>query len=164
MTGQLITFPVRLYARGARLLVHVAEDVTGKAVVGTLRVAGALGNLRPGANDSGAPAPSAPPERGPSPAAPTSGAANGAEPRATAPHRSRPATPRPAVPRSRPARSQPTPASTPPEQLPDPDPRIAQRVARDVAPAEPTPPPAEATNSGGPQPLASDRLEQEGVA
>src|SRR5690349_13584351 len=48
MTGNLITFPIRLYARGARLLLHTAEDVTGKALMGTLRVAGALGNLRPG--------------------------------------------------------------------------------------------------------------------
>lgn len=48
MTGNLITLPVRLYARGARLLLHTAEDVTGKALMGTLRVAGAIGNLRPG--------------------------------------------------------------------------------------------------------------------
>ena len=61
MTGQLITFPIRLYVRGARLLVHAAEDVTGKAVMGTLRVAGALGNLRPGANADGGSAPPAPP-------------------------------------------------------------------------------------------------------
>lgn len=52
MTGQLITLPVRIYARGARLLLHAAEDVTGKAVMGTLRVAGALGNLRPGSGAS----------------------------------------------------------------------------------------------------------------
>ena len=48
MTGNLITLPIRLYVRGARLLLHTAEDVTGKALMGTLRVAGAIGNLRPG--------------------------------------------------------------------------------------------------------------------
>jgi hypothetical protein len=170
MTGQLITFPVRLYVRGARLLIHAAEDVTGKAVMGTLRVAGALGNLRGSANGSSAAATPPPPpfppssslaERRPSPVTPESATPPGAESREAAP---RPATPRAAAPRSRPARPQPTPASTPADQYPDPDPRIAPRGQRDVAPAQPTPPRAEATDGAGPEPLAGDRLEQEGVA
>jgi hypothetical protein len=160
MTGQLITFPVRLSVRGARLLVQAAEDVTGKAVMGTLRVAGALGNLRPGANADRASAPPAPPAP-PGRASTVADAPRNGAPSPTRPRQSRPAPPRP--PRSRPVRPAPTPASTPAQDLPEPDPRIARR-AHDVAPAEPAAPPAQANDSDAAPALASDRLEQEGVA
>src|SRR5947209_19446039 len=89
MTGQLITFPIRLYVRGARLLLHVAEDVTAKAMMSTLRVAGALGNLRPGASDGAAPAQAAPASDGgrSSEATRRSGPARGAGSRTASPRR-----------------------------------------------------------------------------
>jgi hypothetical protein len=177
MTGQLITFPIRLYVRGARLLFHVAEDVTGKAMMSTLRVAGALGNLRPGASDGGAvPAQATPAsdDGRSSEATRRSRPARGAGSRTASPRRrgsgasppngdrssaDRPASRRPA----RPARPEPKPASTPPADLPEPDPRIAERAERDSPPAEPAPPPAGPTGGEESVPLASERLEQEGM-
>jgi hypothetical protein len=50
MAGQLITLPVRLWWRGAMLLLHTAEDATELALGATLRVAGALENLRGGSS------------------------------------------------------------------------------------------------------------------
>jgi hypothetical protein len=135
MTGQLITFPVRLYARGARLLVHAAEDVTGKAVMGTLRLAGALGSLRPGSGGAGASAPPPAPAAPPPQAAPPPPAAPSRRPRpdAQGPGGRRNGS---STPRSRPARPQPSPASTPASDLPEPDPRIAARARRDHVSAE----------------------------
>jgi hypothetical protein len=170
MTGQLITFSVRLYARGARVLVHAAEDVTGKAVIGTLRLAGALGSIRPGSGGAGSSAPPRPPaaaERRGATAPPVPGPSSSAAPEgATA--RPCPSAQDPAGRRNgstatgpRPTRPQPTPAATPAPDLPEPDPRIASRARRDAVPAEP--PPAAATGSDAGTPLASDRLEQDGV-
>jgi hypothetical protein len=161
MTGQLITFPVRLYVRGARLLLHAAEDVTGKAVMGTLRVAGALANLRPGANDDGGWAPAAPPAPA-EPEAVTATPRNGSSP--ASPPRSRPAPRRSTTQRSRPERHSPSPAPAPVGDLPEPDPRIARRAEQDVAPAPPAPTGGQEESSDAPQPLASDRLEQDGLA
>lgn len=50
MAGQLITLPVRLWWRGTMLLLHTAEDATELALGATLRVVGALENLRPGSS------------------------------------------------------------------------------------------------------------------
>jgi hypothetical protein len=52
MIGSLITLPARLYLRGARTALHLAEDVTGRAVIATVRVAATLSNLRPGGGSS----------------------------------------------------------------------------------------------------------------
>ncbi len=119
MPGQLLTLPLRLWARGARLALHVAEDVTERAVTETLRVAGMIGALRPGGQ--GAPAPSPgfapssaaaprPPSR-PTASSPTAAPTPSAEPGpAAAPTR----PPRPAPP-ARPAR--PRPVGPPPASL-----------------------------------------------
>ncbi len=48
MAGQLITLPVRLWWRGAMLILHTAEDATELALSATLRLAGAVENLRSG--------------------------------------------------------------------------------------------------------------------
>ena len=155
MTGELITFPIRLYARGVRLALGVAEDVTGKAVMGTLRVAGALGNLRGGggateAPPSEPPAPPRPPEQRSRPSAPA--------------QRRPPARPRRA-PAEAPVQAPPPPAA----DLPQPDPRIAERVEREPPPAQPPRPPARprarpAASNGNAEPLASERLAEEQAA
>ena len=99
MTGQIITFPVRLWLRGARAAIRTAEDVTGAALMVTLRAAGTLSNLRPAARQtSTAPTPpsTAPtPPAAQTPPAPmaaesgpgTSPAAGRAEPRTRQPRR-----------------------------------------------------------------------------
>lgn len=46
MIGQLITLPARLWLRGARRALHTAEDVTGRVLMTTLRVAGTVNDLR----------------------------------------------------------------------------------------------------------------------
>lgn len=127
MTGNLITLPIRLYARGARLLLHTAEDVTGKALMGTLRVAGAIGNLRPGSGSE-----ASTPTR---PAPPTS---------------QRPA-PKP-DPRSHATRSR------------GPAPTNGSGSATPTRPAEPeAPAPTPEAGNGASAPLASQRLEEEGL-
>lgn len=108
MTGQLVTLPVRLGVRSARLMLHAAEDLTGLALEATLRVAGVVGNLVPG----GRPSPGAaswPASQPPTPERPT-------------PTPSTPSTPRPA-------------SSAPQSDVPAPDPRIARRASAERAPA-----------------------------
>lgn len=95
MTGQLITLPARLSARGVRVLLHTVEDVTGMALMGTLRVAGAVGNLRSNAGGGPVSTPTRPtPAPGPDPRsaaspparrAPTNGAGTATRTRPTAP-------------------------------------------------------------------------------
>ncbi|HZU40088.1 MAG TPA: hypothetical protein VE992_03500 [Solirubrobacteraceae bacterium] len=95
MTGQLIMLPVRLWLRGARLAVHTAEDVAGVALTATLRAAGTLTNLRPGARDT----PTAPPPPAP-PAPPTEQPASTRAPRPQAPPEEERTPERPSTPRS----------------------------------------------------------------
>jgi hypothetical protein len=52
MTG-LLTLPARLWLRGAKLALHTAEDITGRAVVTTLRVVGTINDLRSGGERNG---------------------------------------------------------------------------------------------------------------
>jgi hypothetical protein len=139
MTGQLITLPARLYIRGARLLLNVAEDVTERAVMSTLRVAGTLGNLVPGpGGSSSAPStsqrPSTPsPSRQRQPS--TGGSSNGGSAQSSLSHVNGSGGDTQTVPR---------------------DPR-ADATQGDPEPMAPQPT-AEA------EPLASERLEQEGVS
>lgn len=153
MTGHMITFPVRLYARGARMLIHVAEDVTGKAVMGTLRVAGALGDLRGGHEHSAPPArtPSpAPAARRPAPEAPETPS------RARGPRE----TTRPTTPRSRNGSASPARGPQPPTPQPPTPQAPAAEAARPEAPGAEAPRPEVPSAEA---PLASERLEQEGV-
>lgn len=139
MTGQLITFPVRLYVRGARLLLHTAEDLTGRAVMSTLRIAGTLGNLRPGA---GAEAPAPPASEAPAPPASETPAPPAAASSSSASPGRAPTRP------SAPAASAPTPR---PATVPDRDPRSASAPSAAPAPG----------SNGASAELASERLERE---
>jgi hypothetical protein len=117
MTGQLITLPARLWLRGAKMLLHTAEDVTGRALLASLRVVGTLNDLRSGGGDEAshaAPAPAARLREDPGERAQAPGAA-------------------------------------------EPDPRIARRAASDPAPVAPP-------HNGASEPLASERLAEEGVS
>lgn len=101
MPGQLLTLPVRLWIRGARVAVHVAEDVTERALTETLRVAGMLGALRPGGQD--APAPATPtPTPTPTATATTSPTPTAAPARPDHPRPARPQPARPPAPQPRP--------------------------------------------------------------
>jgi hypothetical protein len=68
MTG-LLTLPARLWLRGAKLALHTAEDITGRAVVTTLRVVGTINDLRSGGHRDGQPEPA---QQGPQPPRATS--------------------------------------------------------------------------------------------
>lgn len=134
MPGQLITLPLRLYVRGARLLVHTAEDVTGRAIDTTLQLAGLLSTLRPGG--------------GGGPAAGTASTPTRREPT------SQPERARERAERQEPPRAAPAPDWTP---SPSPDPRIAERAQEDRLPAQ------QAASNGAGERLASERIEEEGT-
>jgi hypothetical protein len=108
MTGHLITLPVRLWLRGARRLLHTAEDVTGRAVMTTLRVAGTLNDLRSGKGRDGRDEPSASPDS-------TAREQGDRTPQTDA--------------------LRPEPGTE--ERAPEADPRIADRAAADPVPAQP---------------------------
>jgi hypothetical protein len=170
MFGQLITLPARLSLRGVRLVTHVAEDLTGKAVANTLRAASVLENLRPGSG-SGTPAPSS---ASPEPAQESNGGRPEAAPRRRpSPPREAKATPaRPATPERDEAVqeaqssdtdttqtevTEPGSTVTPPESEAAGIPTDPRREAPGAEPAPPVAPSVEPT-----EPLASERLEAEG--
>lgn len=155
MAGQLLTLPLRLWARGARVALHAAEDVTGLALTSTLRVAGAVANLRQRGSDVvPAGGMSTPPTRQRSAPEPRSGQ----EPRRSA-RRPSPSGQRTARPRPRRGAVKPR-AEVTAEPRPDvtPDPRAEVAPGPRVEDREP--PPAPVVGNGQ---LASERLEQEGA-
>jgi hypothetical protein len=149
MAGQLLTLPLRLWARGARVALHAAEDVTELALTSTLRVAGALANLRP---------------RGPEPVAATGVATPTTPPSSTSEPR-RSARPSSEARRSaRPRPSERTPSRSGAARTRNQSRAVTPDPRSEVTPSprveEPEPRPSPIADNGQ---LASERLEQEGA-
>jgi hypothetical protein len=152
MIGSLITLPARLYLRGARTALHVAEDVTGRAVIATVRVATTLNNLRPGGGSSNATATHPSPDRPTPSRRPRTGEEAQAERRTDESAASR-ANGRPAdAPQDGPEHDRRATG----EEIPR-DPRAA------AATVELEPPATESPDEVAGE-LASERLEREGLA